>query len=244
MSKGKKSVTSLLKYHKDLEGGLRTESAQKYFNKMLEEVQEDYSNIELTDAEKDQLQKDLFLLKYGHGVFEPKKCDKNCTCSLKEMGKAPEGKPCPFEIAFIGDRFKFWAETFQQNEIDVENPLYQTYISELAYLDNLIHRCAQALATTYQTPIVESVSGVTKSGDVLIELIENPVIGVMDKLEARKNKLLNDLVLTPRESYKRKVALKIKTQDDYASIQAAKRVIEISSDDLMEAPDHLSDDDE
>ena len=77
---------------------------------------------------------------------------------------------------------------------------------------------------------------------MLIELIENPVIGVMDKLEARKNKLLNDLVLTPRESYKRKVALKIKTQDDYASIQAAKRVIEISPDRLMEAPDHLSDD--
>lgn len=247
-----KSLKKLLVNNRESGLKLSNAASKTFFEKMLSETMNVYRDVILTEKEASELNQTLFLMKYGSGVFNPIICQgASCPfgkiCTLQKSGKPPLGERCPLEMATIMTRAQYWSNVLSQNDCDLENTLYEHYINKLVYIDLMIQRCSWSEACDYPHIVIEMISKVGKFGEIEKQLVENPLVNVSEKLLKLQASMLQELILTPKEIYRRNVALKVKQEvSDFAALQMKKRLALKESRERMEEedrplelPDHI-----
>lgn len=244
-----KTLKQLVAINKKIGSGI-TKTSGEFFEKMLDESMDKYKSIELSQEEHKELMQFFTLAKFGSGLFSPIICKgTDCgyckMCPLYKMSKAPEDNQCPLELTTIMNSVQRWSEVFSRNNYDLENPLYVHYISLLTYIDLLLQRCAWAESCGYQGPVIETTAKVGNRGEMFKTIIENPILSSTEKLLKMQENLMESLVFTPREDYKRRAALKMKDDFSDTATQLLKkrqaiRDKTLNEDTVMGLPDHVT----
>lgn len=229
MNKVGMAISRLRRASKDTNA---SEKSVNFFEKIFHRTLKQFASVDLTSGEYQDLIQTLFMMKYGSGVFNPivckgPKCPFAKICPLEKVEKSPLEAQCPIELATIVNRASYWSGVFSENGYDIEsNSLYEHYINKLVYIDILLQRCSWSEACGYSDIVLESIAKVSRTGETFKEIVENPIIGVSEKLIKLQTQMLNELVLTPREIYKKKAVLKVRDeQSDFAVQQMKKRQI-------------------
>ena len=159
---------------------------------------------------------------------------------------APEGKICPYEEVVVQDARMRYATEFQ-DLLDAEDPkVVEGYINDLCQIEMMTWRCGMIMAFDYASPLIQSPGAVTSDGRVIWTPVANPILEIQERLQQRKTRILNDLVKTPREKYKKEHAVG-KTGDDSlgrlqsARKQAMKGITGETLPDEIQMPAHVKD---
>jgi hypothetical protein len=158
---------------------------------------------------------------------------------------APKGKPCPLEEIIVQDARTRYATEFYDLLGEGSDPkVIEGYINDLCQIEMLTWRCAMVMAYDYANPLIQTPGAVTSDGRVMWTPAANPILELQERLQQRKTRILNDLVKTPREKYKKENAVGNKGDDSLGRQQAAKKakLKELTGEklpDQMEIPDHV-----
>lgn len=223
-----------------------------FFEKLVKDTlsSDKYKSIEFSVSESNHLKKYLMLMRYGQGSFTPivcknTECSFNQICPLYSFKKAPAGDPCPLEVSCLISAWQKWSEVMSVHGMNPTDPLYTHYINQLTYIDLLMQRARWSQSCNYQAPVLEVVSKIGSRGEVNTEIIENPVYTTIDRLHKMQTTILDNLTLSPRESYKKKAALKQKDESDVAMSMFRRREAlkaKINDDEgIIDMPDHMED---
>lgn len=140
------------------------------------------------------------------------KCIYRHTCPFGE--KAPTGKSCPVESAFVIEKLNGY-----RNELVVDSFKESEYmlVCRLIELDLFDTRISALLRQEEHSEIVKSVfAGASPRGDAYFKHEENPLFVMKNKINVEKSKILSILVETPEARYKKQAALKIAPADSYS----------------------------
>lgn len=245
-----KNLKQLVSINRKIGAGI-TKTTGDFFEKILDESLDKYKAIELTQEEHKELLQFFTISKFGSGLFSPIICKSSdcgyCTmCPLYKMGKAPAANQCPLEMTTIMNSAQKWSEVFERRGLSLEDPIYLHYVSLLTYVDLLLQRCAWAESCGYQSPVIETTAKVGQKGEMFKTIMENPILSSTEKLLKMQESIMESLVLTPREDYKRRAALKMKDDfTDAATLLLKKRQAvkekTLNEDTVMELPEHVTD---
>lgn len=241
--------TSLLKIKNTVEG-LDRESSQSFFSKLVKESvsYDKYKNTEFTKEEIARIELQMKLQRFGHGSFTPiickgSECPFRDVCQLAQMGKTPNGEPCPLEVNAIFSSYQKWCDVMTSKEMDPSDPFLSHSISTLTYLDLLLQRAKWSQASGYQSPVIEVVVKVGRLGEMEKQIMENPSYAIMERLQKMQMNILESLAITPKEEYKKKVALKQKDESDMAMLMFKRRQMLKESlnttDAVVDLPEHF-----
>jgi len=167
--------------------------------------------------------------------------------TTQQRTAAPEGKPCPLEEVVVQDARMRYATEFQDLMQESDPKVIEGYINDLCQIELLVWRCNMVMSFDYANPLIQSPGAVTSDGKVIWTPVANPILEQLERLQQRKTRILNDLVKTPREQYKKEHAVGDKSADSLGRAQAARRarLKEASGEslpDIMELPVHLQKD--
>ena len=161
---------------------------------------------------------------------------------------APEGLPCPLEELVVTDTRTRYATEFQDLIIngDSDVKVLEGYINDLCQIEMLTWRCAMIMSLDYANPLIQTAGAVTGDGRVIWTPALNPVLEALERLQQRKTRILNDLVKTPREKYKKEHAVGNAGDDSLGRRLAARKakIKEITGEtlpDQIEIPEHVKD---
>lgn len=235
---------------KDEVASLEDPKDASFFNRLLKDTVsiEKFKTTEFTAMESSRLKNYLTIMRYGQGSFSPAVCKGNLcpfrsSCPLHSMGKEPIGESCPLEMSCLMSSWQKWSDVVGSRGADPSDPLYTHYINQLTYIDLLIQRTRWSQSCEFQSPVVETVSKVGRSGEIAKEIVENPTFGAVEKLYRMQATILESMTVSPKEEYKRKAALKQKDESDLALSMYKKRALQkeklIKEDNLVELPEHL-----
>lgn len=98
----------------------------------------------------------------------------------------------------------------------------------------------------YANPLIQTAGAVTSDGRVIWTPAANPILEIQERLQQRKTRILNDLVKTPREKYKKEHAVGNQGDDSLGRAQAArkaelKKITGTTLPDTMDLPEHIKD---
>lgn len=187
-------------------------------------VQRLYKDLKITPAQAEDFKGHMQGLKHGLSAAVPLICTKRCpftnVCRAKFAGIEPLlNKPCMVELNLIQYYRRLYLETF-----NVESGDFGSFIliNELAELDLYDFRATLVLAlgdtATGSTPIDDSrpnigqallteVEHIDKMGNITITQEINSAFKLKESLKNRKLKILDLLVATRKEQYKKEAAL-------------------------------------
>lgn len=185
----------------------------------------DYSNIAITADEFIKLRNHVHRLKYGVTATMPRYCtgnrckDRNCPLhDAVKNGKAqyPLGKGCWLEAKFIQAKTVMYMEEFNT---DPESATEMSLISELVSLDvqelrvniGLSGSLDENAAYLLQKNIIDTGQSIQE------QTVVHPLVDVKDKIGKRRQSILEALVATPREKYKKAAALKTTEDADLST---------------------------
>ena len=157
---------------------------------------------------------------------------------------APKGKPCPLEEIIVQDTRGRYATEFCDLLREEDPRVVEGYINDLCQIEMMNWRCAMVMAFDYANPLIQTPGAVTSDGRVMWTPAANPILELQERLQQRKTRILNDLVKTPREKYKKENAVGNKGDDSLGRQQAAKKakLKELTGaklPDEMDPPDHV-----
>lgn len=179
----------------------------------------DYKDLHYTKEELESVRKHLRFLSTGHASAVPllcaaEKCPFANTCPLQLMGRAPLGKQCIPEHEFVNLKRRQYMEEY---EIYPNQPSMMTLINELAEIDIYEMRATLNLAKNENADLfIDEVVNVTEAGHEVKQKRIHPAFEIKEKLKNRRMRILEVLVGTPKEKYKRQAALKKVEGDDYS----------------------------
>lgn len=158
---------------------------------------------------------------------------------------APEGKACPYEEIVVQDARMRYATEFQDLLTDADPKVVEGYINDLCQIEMMVWRCNMVMSFDYANPLIQSPGAVTSDGTVIWTPVANPILEIQERLQQRKTRILNDLVKTPREKYKKEHAVGLQGDDSLGRAQAARRakLKEITGSTLpstIEVPAHIA----
>lgn len=171
-------------------------------------LSEESNSIELS---KEQADKFSVLANFvTQGVLgTPLACD-NTKCHYAPrcpLAEASHGKTCQLELFLIKTKFRQWAESIPG--IDIKNALHMNFINQLISFDVQEFRLGLRLADPDRGNLTEQVvTVVDNDGNPYFETKVVAEIKHINKIHADRTKLLRELVVTPREHYKKMAALK------------------------------------
>jgi len=180
---------------------------------------EDYGHILLTAEEARKVHYRLQGVKWGGAAAKvPLHCggEKICPfaqeCPFVEISKVPVGRKCPIEVELM----TFWTSRYMQEfEVDPENHSEVGMITELVELDIYDLRASMILARPECADMTkEVVVGVDGEGNPIINKEVHKAWELKERVKKRKQKILESLVGTRKEKYKRDVALKRRSEID------------------------------
>ncbi len=193
---------------------------------------EDYADIMFTREDAEMVHRRLIGVKWGGAAAKtPLMCGGEEICPFSEdcpfveledktgEKKVPVGRKCPIEKELIA----FWVVRYMQTfEIDPENQAEISLVVELAELDIFDYRCSLILSRAENAEMTqEVVVGVDTAGNPISNEEIHKAFEIKERVKKRKHTILESLVGTRKEQYKRDAALKKRTVDD-PSTQAAK----------------------
>lgn len=208
---------------------------------------EDYADIVFTREDADKVHRRLIGVKWGGAAAKtPLYCagEEVCPfandCPFVEIQRAtgerkvPVGRACPIEKELIA----YWVAKYMQSfEVDPENQAEVSLITELAELDIFDYRCSLILSRGENAEMTQSiVVGVDAQGRPISNQEIHKAFEIKERVKKRKHTILESLVGTRKEQYKRDAALRKRSEKD-PSTQAAelKKAIEDAKDVLVEA---------
>jgi len=198
------------------EDGKVTES--RMFN-FLNLDPEEYGHIILTAEEARKVHYRLQGVKWGGAAAKvPLYCggEKICPfaleCPFVEIAKIPVGRKCPIEMELIA----FWTARYMSEfEVDPENHSEVGMITELAELDIYDLRASMILSRPECAEMTKDiVVGVDSEGKPIVSKEVHKAWELKERVKKRKQRILESLVGTRKEKYKRDAALKKRSEKD------------------------------
>lgn len=136
-------------------------------------------------------------------------CPVRSSCELVQMGKAPDGQPCPFEVQFVLDRFTAWLEELDRSA-DELTASERAQVSTLVWLDLQERRCLQALSKLEGGTMVQTIirQANPKTGQPLAwEVALHPLAERLDQIAERRRNILRDMELTSEMKTRKEKAM-------------------------------------
>lgn len=186
---------------------------------------EEYGHILLTAEEARKVHYRLQGAKWGGAAAKvPLYCGGTEICPFKddcvfvEIGKIPVASKCPVETELI----VFWTARYMKEfEVDPDNYTEVGMITELVELDIYDYRASMILSRPECAELTKDiVVGVDGEGRPIVKKEIHKAFELKERVKRRKDKILEYLVGTRREKYKRDAALKRRSEKD-PSTQAA-----------------------
>lgn len=182
---------------------------------------DDYSDIILTRDEAESFRRHIQAMSTGLQAAVPltcpgkEKCKFSDRCPLAQVDKAPVGRQCLPEVELIS----FWRKRYIE-EYDV-NPHSMTdlgMVNELAELDVYDMRASMLLASEDGHGMIqEDAVGATNAGTQIFQKRVHVAWELKERIKVRRLKVLEALVGTRKEKYKRAAALKTRDVTDPSS---------------------------
>jgi hypothetical protein len=186
---------------------------------------EEYGDIVLSKEDALKVHRRLIGVKWGGAAAKvPLMCggEEICPfadqCPFVEVNKIPVGRQCPIEKELIA----YWtAKYMDEFEIDPENRSEVSLITELAELDIYDYRASLMLSLAENANMMqEIVVGVNAEGNPIYNEDIHKAFELKERVKRRKHIILESLVGTRKEKYKRDAALKKRSEDDPSSTAA------------------------
>ena len=202
------------------EAGQITESKMFHF---LGLDPEEYGHILLTAEEARKVHYRLQGVKWGGAAAKvPLYCggEKICPfaqeCPYVEIAKVPVGRKCPIEMELMA----FWTARYMKEfEVDPENHSEVGMITELVELDIYDFRASMILARPECAGMTKDVVvGVDREGKPIVTKEIHKAWELKERVKKRKQKILESLVGTRKEKYKRDAALKRRSEKDPSTL--------------------------
>lgn len=141
-------------------------------------------------------------------------CNANCplmdTCPYDIMGTAPVGERCPREKRLAQDIYNGYVESVSTRlNIDAEelkkDMVYHNLINALVEVDLVRARLQSNIAKKGDTVEVITTTN-QQTGEAYATEVESPYIRMLDRYDAKRDRLLRQLLATPEmaEKYRRK----------------------------------------
>ena len=198
------------------EDGKLTES--KMFD-FLQLDPEEYGHILLTAEEARKVHYRLQGVKWGGAAAKvPLYCggEKICPfaqeCPFVEIAKVPVGRKCPVEVELMA----YWTARYMSEfEVDPENHSEVGMITELVELDIYDLRASMIFSRPECAAMTKDVVvGVDSQGKPIVNKEVHKAWELKERVKKRKQKILESLVGTRKEKYKRDAALKRRSEKD------------------------------
>jgi len=224
---GKKEFFSLTGIAID-EDGKPIESKMFKFLQLDPEL---YGDIAIKAEEAQLIHRRLIGVKWGGAAAKvPLMCAGATVCPFqiecpfveleKALGekKVPVGRKCPIEMELIA----YWTSKYiEEFDVDTNNQSEVSLITELAELDIFDYRCSMILSRAENAEMTQEVTvGMDTEGNPISNEEIHKAWELKERVKNRKQKILESLVGTRKEQYKRDAALKKRSEKD-PSTQAA-----------------------
>ena len=224
---GKKEFFSLTGIAID-EDGKPIESKMFKFLQLDPEL---YGDIAIKAEEAQLIHRRLIGVKWGGAAAKvPLMCGGASVCPFqiecpfveleKKTGerKVPVGRKCPIEMELIA----YWTSKYiDEFGVDTNNQSEVSLITELAELDIFDYRCSMILSRAENAEMTQEVTvGMDTEGNPISNEEIHKAWELKERVKNRKQKILESLVGTRKEQYKRDAALKKRSEKD-PSTQAA-----------------------
>lgn len=120
-------------------------------------------------------------------------------CYLLEAGEAPEGERCPIELAFIMERFERYS---RELEIDLDKVVDMSLLRDLIECELMIDRCDRILAQDGALILEVPAGSSPVTGEVFTRPEAHQALGIKDRMQKRKNEILQLLNSTRKDQAK------------------------------------------
>ena len=199
--------------------------------KFLQLDPELYGDIAIKADEAQMIHRRLIGVKWGGAAAKaPLMCGGAAVCPFqidcpfveleKKTGerKVPVGRKCPIEVELIA----YWVSKYMEEfDVDYQNQSEVSLITELAELDIYDYRCSMILSRAENAEMTQEVTvGMDTEGNPISNEEIHKAWELKERVKNRKQKILESLVGTRKEQYKRDAALKKRSEKD-PSTQAA-----------------------
>lgn len=180
---------------------------------------EEYGDIVLSAKDAKMVHSRLIGVKWGGAAAKvplmcggPEICPFKDDCPFVEINKAPAGRKCPIEKELIA----YWtAKYMDEFEIDESSQSEISMVTELAELDIYDYRCSMILSRVENAEMTQQiVVGVDADGRPIYNEDIHKAFEMKERVKRRKHVILEALVGTRKEKYRRDAALKKRSEDD------------------------------
>ncbi len=180
---------------------------------------EEYGDIVLSKEDALMVHRRLIGVKWGGAAAKvplmcggEEVCPFSDECPFVELHKIPVGRKCPIEKELIA----YWVSKYMDEfEVDQANQSEISLITELAELDIYDYRASLLLSQPENADMMQQiVVGVNADGNPIYNEDIHKAFELKERVKRRKQLILESLVGTRREKYKRDAALKQRTVDD------------------------------
>lgn len=191
---------------------------EKYYSNGLRPIVENYipEGLQLTEAELVSLRNGMRRVSTGLRASIPINCyGDSCPfklqCPFHKIDKAPVGKPCPVESMLMDIHTKRYLDEF---EVSSENLSEVSTMSMLAATHIMEMRGFMVIGKDdEENPdgFIKNVVGFNNDDEPIIQMQEHPAWNQIDRAWRWRRNLLESLVGTRKEKYKRDAAMKERT---------------------------------
>lgn len=182
---------------------------------------DDYSDIQMSPEQAIKFRNTVIRMKVGMAAAipmiccGPQKCPNGKKCLFREDGKFPLSKICPIETSLVD----LWTKSYIQDlAIDPSSISQMSLVNRLVELDLLDYRANTGLSgqvdeqapTLLKTDIEDTEHGVKETTNI------HPLLDAKSKFSGERLKIMEALVASPREQYKKAQALGKSDNNDAA----------------------------
>lgn len=186
----------------------------KYFNGGLSPIIDNYlpPEIQLTAEEKQIVTTGIGKISSGLRASVPitcygDKCPFARNCPLHKIGKAPVKHDCPIEASLLDVYTKRYLDEF---EVDSDLMSEVTTMTMLAATHIMEMRAFTVLGKDeHESPtgLIKNVVGFNQDEEPIVQLQEHPAFNILERAWRWRKNLLESLVGTRKEKYKREMAV-------------------------------------
>lgn len=127
------------------------------------------------------------------------RCPYAKSCYLLEAGEAPEGERCPIELAFIMERFERYS---RELSVDHDRVVDMSLLRDLIECELMIDRCDRVLAQEGEMVVEVPAFSSPVTGEVYHRPEAHQALGIKDRMQKRKNEILQLLNSTRKDQAK------------------------------------------
>jgi hypothetical protein len=191
---------------------------------------DDYSDVELTPEQAIKFRNTIVRMQVGMSAAMPMACGGHERCPHGKkcpLDKPPISKICPVETNLI----QSWTKRYIEDVgVDPSSITQMTLVNRLVELDLLDYRANMGLSgqrdeeapTLLKTTITETDQSTTETVNI------HPLLDAKSKFHIERMKILETLVATPREKYKKAQAIgSADTQDQAKHMAEMQQLIQV-----------------